>query len=171
MFDLFNNMPEPANPLEVSMSVVIDRPATEVYGLVDWGDPRNFRAQMGNRVTANGSPERFTLILTEMPEHRFDMVVSEAVPASSYAYSTSIEPKVGRLVKSQESYAMETQGDDQCELTLTLTAHLDEDLDEDELEDEVMMVTVACHNTLQKLKILAEEGVEAVNAVNHRMIV
>ena len=171
MFDLFNSMPEPANPLEVRMSVVIDRPASEVYGLVDWGDLRNLHTQMGDRVTANGSPDRFRLIMTEMPEHKFDMVVSEAEPATVYAYSTTIEPKVGRLVKSQESYAIEAQGDNQCELTLTIIAQLDDDLEEDELEDEVMMVTVACHNTLQKLKILAEEGVEAVKAVNDRMIV
>ena len=45
-------------------------------------------------VTApiDGQPDRFRLVMTEMPRHRFDMTVTKAVPSEAYTFSTDIQP-------------------------------------------------------------------------------
>lgn len=173
MFGLFKAKPAaPAGPYDFIMSVTIDRPASDVYALIDWADLRNSKRQLGNKVAAiDGCADGYRLVMTDMPDLRFDMVVSEAVPGRRYSFSTDIVPKVGRLVESREDYAIQPLGDDQCELTLTATALFRDDMSMANLEEEMLRVNISCHNAVQKLKIHAEDGTEAVKAANRRAIV
>lgn len=166
MFGLFKPKPAPEGPIKLTFSVLVERPPADVYPLIDWADPRNAKRQLGHSVAAiDGSSSHFRLIMTEMPEHNFDMKVSDATPGSSYRFSTDINPRVGRLEASEEHYQLAPAGDGQCELTLTISATFFTGLNQKEFKQEVLMVGVACHNALHKLKVHAEEGVEGVRAL------
>ncbi len=173
MFGLFKAKPAaPAGPFQFILSVAIDRPASDVFALIDWADRRNSKRQLGHEVTEiDGSGGRYRLVMHDMPELRFDMDVSENTPGSRYAFSTAIVPKVGRLVESAEDYAIRPLGDDRCELTLTVTALFNDGMSMADLEEEMLRMQISCHNAVQKLKIHAEEGTDAVKAANDRLIV
>ncbi len=173
MFGLFKSKTAvPAGPYAFTLSIEIDRPASEIYALVDWADPRNSKRQLGHEVSSvGGAADRFRMVMTEMPDLLFDMIVSEAVPNSRYTFSTEIFPPVGRLVESQEDYAIKPLADDRCELTLTVMVIFQDNMSEAEFEEEMVRMNISVHNAAQKLKIHAEEGTEAVRAANDRLIV
>ena len=172
MFHFFKPKPAPQGPIEFGGEVVIEKPAEEVYALLDWADPRNAKRQLGNEVAAiEGAPDRFRMTLAALPGHVFDMIVTEAVPHSAYGFATHITPSVGRLVTSHEHYRLEPLGTGTCRLTLVNTVTFIDGMRMKQLSEEVMIMSVASHNALAKLKIHAEQGAEAVTAVEDRLIV
>lgn len=167
MFSFLKRKPAPEGPVQFVVAIEIDRPASEVYSLLDWSDPRNAKRELGHKVEPiDGQPDRFRLVMTEMPEHRFDMTVTRAVPDQAYAFSTDIQPRVGRLESDEEHYSLEPIGDDRCKLELTTVATFQRGLTMKIFEQELMMMTAACQRALIKLKVQAEHGVEAVKAVD-----
>lgn len=170
MFGLFKPKKAPEGPITLSFAVEVDRPVEEVYPLIDWADPRNAKRQLGESVEPiEGSPNLFRLIMSGMPEHDFDMLVTEATPPHSYRYSTDISPRVGRLEASEEHYELEPAGENQCQLSLTIAATFRPGLTEKEFKEEALMIGVACHNALLKLKAHAEGGVDAVRALEKQL--
>lgn len=166
MFGILKRKVEPVGPFEFEHNVEIERPAEEVYALVDWGDPRNAKRTLGNKVEQVGSsPGRFRLHLDLVPDHRFEMIVAEAVQDHRYAYDCEITPPVGRLVSCHEAYSIEPLGNDSCRLGLVVSAWFVGGLSAEEMANEVMMMGMSGQNALAKLKIQAEQGVEAVHAV------
>ena len=157
---------EPMGPYGFSHCVEIARPATEVYPLLDWADPRNAKRALGNKVERiEGERERYRLHLDLVPDHRFEMIVTEAVPGRTYAFENAITPPVGRLVSSHETYTVEPRGDAACVLSLEMSATFLGGLSDAEIAMEVLMMTVSCGNALEKLKTQAEQGVDAVHAI------
>lgn len=167
MFGFLKSKPAPEGPVEFNVAVEIDRPASEVYPLLDWSDPRNAKRELGHRVEPiDGQPDRFRLVLTEMPDHRFDMTVIKAEADRIYAFSTNIEPHVGRLESDEEHYSLEPIGEDRCKLTLTTFATFQSGLKMKQFEHELAVMTVACQRALIKLKVHAELGVDYAQAVD-----
>jgi hypothetical protein len=156
---------EPLGPFQFEHSIEIEKPAAEVYALVDWADPRNAKRALGNKVEQVGSdPDRFRLHLDLVPDHRFEMIVTDAVPAQSYGYECEITPPIGRLVSCHEAYSIEAVGQG-CRVGLVITASFQGGLSEQEVAMEVMMMGMSGQNALAKLQIQAEQGVEAVHAI------
>ena len=169
MFQFFKPKKAPEGPVDFQVEVTVHKPASEVYPLIDWADERNAKVQLGNVVRpVEGSSDRFELVLAQMPEHRFEMTVTEAVANEAYCYSTDIVPPVGRLAQSREDYRIEALGQDQCRLSMVMTATFNPGLTMDEYEDELAMMTYACTKGLAKLKIQAERGVDAVREFEER---
>lgn len=157
---------EPLGPFGFGHSVAIDLPAAEVYALLDWADPRNAKRALGNKVEQVGtSPDRFRMLLDMVPGHVFEMIVTDAVPGESYAFESEITPPPGRLVACHETYTIEPLDEQSCVLTLLVSATFVGGLSNEDAAMEVMMMTVSCGNALEKLKIQAEQGVEAVHAI------
>ena len=170
MFSFLKPKPAPEGPVEFIVAVEIDRPAAEVYPLIDWADPRNAKRQLGHSIEPlGGDPARFRLIMTGMEDLRFEMTVIEAEQDRRYAFSTDITPPVGRLVESAEHYSLEPLGDDRCKLTLKTVATFQSGLDMDEFEEELMMMTMSCQRALVKYKLHAEQGVDAVKAFDQQL--
>lgn len=162
---------EPAEPFEFEQAVEIARPAADVYALIDWADPRNAQRVRGNRVERLGSaPDRFRLELDLVPGHAFDITVTYEAPGRCYAFEIDIRPPLGRLLKSCEVYEVQPLGRSSCRLSLTVSASFEDNLPEDVLAAEVMMMAVACENALVKLKVQAEQGVDAVHALEARQM-
>ena len=170
MFGLFKRKPAPEGPVHFNLAIEVDRPASEVYPLIDWSDPRNAKRQLGHKVEPiDGQADRFRLIMTEMPEHCFDMVVTKAVPNQAYIFSTDIKPRVGRLESDEEQYSLEPLGEDRCKLTLVTVATFQSGLSMKQFEEELAMMTIACQRALIKLKVHAELGLDAVKELDAAM--
>ena len=167
MFGLFKKRDvEPFGPCEFEHSIEIERPAAELYAMVDWGDERNAKRALGNKVEqVASSPDRFRLHLDMVPDHRFEMIVTEAVPGQRYAYDCEITPPVGRLVACKEAYTVEPLGEGSCKLGLTVIAWFVGGMSEQDMAMEIMMMGTSGQNAIAKLKIQAEQGVEAVHAL------
>jgi hypothetical protein len=165
MFGLLKRrVAEPVGPFGFDHTIEIERPAAEVYALIDWADPRNAKRALGNKVEQVGSaPDRFRLHLDLVPDHVFEMIVTEAVPGESYAFENDISPPVGRLASSNETYTIEPRGEGACTLSLSVEAYFVGGLSDQDLAMEVMMMAVSCDNALAKLKIQGEQGPDAVH--------
>ncbi|GAA4711838.1 hypothetical protein H9L13_02730 [Sphingomonas lutea] len=158
--------PVPAGPFQFEVAVEVEKPAADVYPLIDWADRRNSKRELGHIVETLGSdPRRFRLIMTDMPDHRFDMTVIREERGYAYSFVTDIQPRVGRLDSDEENYVIEPLGADRCKLRLTCNVTFIGGMTMDELEGELMMMTMACQRALIKLKVHAEMGVEAVRSL------
>lgn len=167
MFGFLKRKRAPEGPVQFEVAVEVDQSASAVYPLLDWSDPQNAKRQLGHKVEQmDGQPDRFRLVLNEMPDHRFDMTVSKAVTNQAYVFSTVIQPRVGRLESDEEHYSLEPLGEDRCRLKLTTTATFKSGLTMKQFEQELAMMTVACQRALVKLKAHAEHGVEAVKVLD-----
>ena len=170
MFDFFKRKPAPDGPIQFEVAVEVERPAADVYALIDWADPRNAKRQLGHSITPlDGDSKRFRLIMSEMPEHRFDMTVLKEVPGQAYYFETDIQPRVGRLETDEEQYSLDPLGDDRCKLNLTCIVTFRSGLSMKQLEQELRMMTLACQRGVIKLKLHAEEGVAAVRALEAKI--
>jgi hypothetical protein len=166
MFEILKRKVEPIGPFQFGHSVAIEKPADEVYALIDWADARNAKRALGNKVEqVSSSPDRYRMTLDLVPDHVFEMIVTDAVPGETYAFANEITPPPGRLVSSHETYSIEPIDDGSCMLTLLVSASFTGGLPEEALAMEVMMMTMSCGNALEKLKVHAEQGVEAVHAI------
>jgi hypothetical protein len=164
MFGVLKRKAEPLGPFEFEHGTEIERPAAEVYALIDWSDPRNAKRALGNKVE-QVAPDRFRMHLDMLPDHRFEMIVTDAQRGHSYEYDIEIVPSIGRLVACHEAYSVEPLGEGSCRLGLVVSAWFEGGLSEQDYAMEVMMMGTSGQNALAKLKIQAEQGVEAVHAV------
>jgi hypothetical protein len=171
MFGFLRPKLAPDGPVEIRREVEIAAPAEDAYALVDWADPRNGQRALGGEITPlAGVPGRFRCVLAALPGHPFEIAVTEAVPPGAYAFTCEAVPRVGRLVRSHERYTFEPMTRSSCRLTLVMTATLAGPLRMKDHEHEVGTITRACRSALAKLKIHAEEGVEAARAVQDRIL-
>ncbi|ANY20199.1 Polyketide cyclase / dehydrase and lipid transport [Tsuneonella dongtanensis] len=173
MFGLFKrNRPTllPDEPIEMKVSIEIDRPADEVYALLDFADARHQLRARGNEIREiSSNPLEYRLWYDLAPDLNFLFRVTEAVPGHSYAYACSIVPPVGRRLGSHEAYTIEPTGEGSCTLTFVNTITHRPGLTEEELGDEVAKSSVAAADALTKLKIQAEFGVEAVEGYEREL--
>jgi hypothetical protein len=123
MFGFLKSKADPVGPFEFGHTVDIERPAPDVYALVDWADPRNAKRALGNKVEQVGtSPDRYRMRLDLLPDHVFEMIVTEVVPGQIYAFKNESTPSVGKLVGSHETYRVEPLDEESCRLHLLVSA-------------------------------------------------
>lgn len=153
MFGFLKPKPAPEGPVQFGLEIEIEKPAEEVYPLIDWADPRNAKRQLGHRVDAvRDKPGRFEMHLDGLDGHVFEMMVTDEVPGREYGFHCVIRPTLGRL-------------------QIITIAEFVEGMRMKHFEEEVAMMSIATHNALAKFKIHAEEGVEGVRAVEERLVV
>ena len=165
MFGMFEKQPAPSGPITFDFDILIDKPVSDVYPLIDWSAVRNAKRQLGHAV--EGQSPAFVLTLSFMPENRFVLDVTEEKTDEVYAYSCDIQPRVGRLEASHERYTFEPVGDAQCLLRLVVEATFIEGMTMAQYEEELMLVSTSCNNALVKLKIHAEQGLAAAQNAEH----
>lgn len=165
MLPFLRNKSVPSGPHEFKADVEIDRPARDVYRLIDLADSLYTRRQLGDKVNAvTGEPDTFTLVVSELPDAVFTVTVTAAEPCRHYAFSCRSAPLFGRVARSHEDYVLEDLGKDGCRLILTNTVEFKGALKNDAYASEAMMLTLASFNAIAKIKLHAEQGVEAVRA-------
>ena len=162
--------PEPplveAGPHTFESEVRIARPAAEVYPLLDLADPRHAKRQLGERVDAvPGEPGTFAMVLSELPDAVFTLEITRAVAAQEYAFSCVSSVTFGRAIHFHEHYVLKPLRRNKCSLKLAMTVTFDGPLDEETYAMEAMMLSYGAASARGKIKLHAEDGVEAVRAL------
>ncbi|BDI61623.1 SRPBCC family protein [Qipengyuania nanhaisediminis] len=171
MFGLFKPRPAPEGPVEFAASVEIARPASEVYALIDWADPRNAKRATGNEIVRiEGQDGRFDMAMPFLPDLTFEFIVTEAVPHSIYAFGCVIRPGSGAMAHSHERYEFEDLGDNRCRVDLLTKASFVEGLSMREFSEEIATMSAAVQSALQKLKLQAEHGADVAKALEENTV-
>ena len=158
-------------PVQFADDVVIEQPAETVYAMLDWASPANaYRARGSAVARADGAADSYCMTMEELPGHRFDIRVTHAVPTELYGFGIVAAPTFGRMVESHELYGIEALSPTSCRLTLLNTVVFAPMRAEDMVHEE-LLVSTAIHNALAKLKLQAEQDVDAVRAVAGKTIV
>lgn len=167
MFGLFKRKDSvlvPDEPIELKVAIEIERSAEDVYALVDFADERHQLRARGNEIREIGrDPLEYRLWYDRAPDLNFLFTVTAAEPGRAYAYSATIVPSIGFRLGSHEGYSIELLSESSCRVTFVNTVIHAPGLTRDQLADEVAKSTMAVANSLTKLKIQAEMGVEAVD--------
>ena len=172
MFEFFKPRRLPEGPYQFVGTIEIDRPVAEVFPLIDLADSRYAKRQLGERVEeVEGAPGTWHMTIGEVPDLLFELTLIERVVDAWVGFDCTITPPVGRLAVSHELYTLEPLGPDACRLELVNTVTFASKLRVSALQHETMMMTVAVHNALAKLKLHAEGGVAAVRAVERDIVV
>ncbi|MEO1731960.1 MAG: hypothetical protein AAFR64_14660 [Pseudomonadota bacterium] len=154
-------------PVEFIMEAEIQRPAHEVFPLIDMADPRYCHVQRGAELRQiEGSSDRYDMVVEEMDDVVFQFRVLERVEGERHSIECTIKPQINALVKSVETHVIKPISDSACHVTLTTSATFDEDLSDEEVTGEIAMMSAAVSDDLEKLAVLAEEGLEAVKALD-----
>jgi hypothetical protein len=169
MFGLFKPKLAPVGPHPFEIEGDIGATAAEVFALIDFADPRNAMKARGASVEAvAGDGQRFVMKLPQVPDLDFHIDVIESEAPNHYAYAMLIDPLVGRLAASTESYTVWDVPGGGCRVRLENSVTFQEGLQEKHLVEEFALVTMSLYKTVAKLKLQAEQGVEAVLAFEER---
>ena len=168
MLEWFKPKMAPEGPVEVELDTVIARPAAEIYPLVDFADPRNHKAAVGS-ITRTG-PKSFDLQLDMLPGFTFPVAQLKADPGRSYTVECMLPRELGaRLERTVETIVIEPIDARSCKVTARTTGYF-HPMKMKHFEYEVAMIATACKNSLAKLKIHAEEGVEAIRDIEAQQV-
>jgi hypothetical protein len=166
MFGLFKPKMAPTGPHTFSIEVDVAVTAADFYSLVDFADPRNAQVARGGSIVAkDGGGRRFLMKVTAVDDLDFHVDVIEAEAPNHYAYAIVIEPLVGRLAASTEAFTIWDVPTGGCRVRLDNTVTFQEGFKMRDVEQEFALVTRATLDGLAKLKLQAEQGVEAVHAL------
>ena len=161
MFGLFKNKAASQEPIELTAVVPIEATPERVFELVDFADPANAKRELGHEVRDLGDG-KFALVMSFMPDLEFPITVETSQRPLRYAYSTVMPEGVGSLLRSIESYEIEANGDGGCIVVMTMVSHMKPGLTRREYDGETEMLTMALQNSMAKLKVHAEGGIEEV---------
>lgn len=163
MFGFNRKKPAIEGPIEIALEAEIDRPADDVYRLIDVADPGFGQVRLGNSVTPVDAEEgHFALVLADMPDLAFHLRVREAVKDARFQVECTISPALGNLRKTVETHVIEPRGENACDVTLTTEVTFADGLSDQELAQEIAVMSAAVHSDLTKLVIHAEDGTDAV---------
>ncbi len=152
-------------PVEFVSEVEIDRPAAEVFPLIDVADARFSHRQRGAEVRCvEGEEHRFDMTIAEIEDAVFEFTVLDRIEGERHTISCVMVPQMFALEKAIEAHTIEPISETACRVTLTTTATFDASLSDEEVAGEIAVMNEAVLRDLEKLKILAEDGLDAVLA-------
>ena len=168
MFGLFKPKMAPEGPVEIEMDTEIERSAEDVYAMIDFADPRHHKAEVGT-ITRTGDTT-YTLVVDMLPDLTFPITELEAVPGKSYIFESVLPAELGaRLEKTVEGCEIEPLGPDRCKVTAKTLAWF-HPMKLKHYDQEIATIALACNNAINKLKIHAEQGVDAIREIEaHQM--
>ena len=165
MFGLFKPKLAPVGPHPFEIEGDIAASAADVFGLIDYADPRNALRARGATITpVEGGGQRFMMKLPQVPDLDFHIDVIESEAPNHYAFAIVIDPLVGRMAASTESFTIWDVPGGGCRVRLENAVTFQDGFREKHVQEEFAMVTMALVNSMRKLKLQAEQGVEAVLA-------
>lgn len=153
-------------PVEFTFEIEIERPASEVFPLIDVADPHFSHAQRGAKIRrVDGEDSRYDMTIEEIDDAVFQFTVLERVEGARHTLSAVMVPQMFALEKSIEAHVIKPLGDSACRVILTTQATFVSTLSDQEVADEVAVLSEAITRDLAKLKALAEDGLDAVMAM------
>ena len=161
MFGLFKRQMAPEGPFAFTDQIRIERPATDVYQLLDFADPMNAKIAQGHMLRPGEAPGQWRLVMIGLEDHEHLIELIHAEPPLRYVVDCKAVPTIGRLQHAREAYSLEPAGANACTLRLDITAHLVPGLSARQFANEEKLLSAACHNAVARLKIHAEKGPDA----------
>src|SRR5688500_10304746 len=138
MFGLFKPKLAPVGPHPFEIEGDIGATAAEVFALIDFADPRNAMKARGASVEAvAGDGQRFVMKLPLVPDLDFHIDVIESEAPNHYAYAMLIDPLVGRLAASTESYTVWDVPGGGCRVRFENSVTFQEGLQEKHVVEEI----------------------------------
>ena len=166
MFGLFKPRMAPEGPVEIEMDCAIARAASDVYPMVDFADPNHHKRAVGT-ITRTGDTT-FELVVDMAPGLVFPITELEAAPPRVNTIESVLPPELGApLIKTVERTKIEPLDEGSCTVTVKTTAYF-RPMTMKQYEEELRRIAIACNNSLMKLKVHAEQGVDAVRAIEAR---
>ena len=160
----------PAEPVHFEQTIRIAARPGDLFPLVDWGNQEHLWRQRGHRVTQQ-EDGAYLLRISSLPGTRFEIRVVRDDRPNSYVYESVTTPMIGKLIGSHEEYRFEQLEGDLCRVTLAVDARFVPGLRPRVWRFEQEKMHISLHNALAKLKLMAEEGIEAVETASKRLIV
>lgn len=163
MFSFFKPKPAPEGPVVFEVETDIGCSANQLYRIVDFGDEQCWKREVGtvNKV----SDREFAMELDLVPDMVFKLHILEEDPGKVYRYECVMEPRGGRLVTCTEGYAITDAGPDRCIVKLSAEAIFEDGLTFKQWQQEVEMMAMAVNNSLGKLKVHVEDGVDRIREI------
>jgi hypothetical protein len=164
MLGLFKKKMAPDGPVDFTTEMQIEASPFKVYSHLDWlSEDHTYRALGEHVETIDSARGFYRMHVAAMPGHQFDFAVTEAEPGKRYGYVSETRPIIGRLVDMHSRYELVALNDGtSCLVKSHGTARFVDGLTQHQLDEEMSRMSLACHNSLAKLKIHAEYGIEAV---------
>tara|TARA_E500000305_G_C3984885_1_gene218817 strand:- start:275 stop:793 length:519 start_codon:yes stop_codon:yes gene_type:complete len=171
MLGLFKRKTAPEGPVHFDLAVEFACQVEEVYALVNWNSPTNSKRLLGHEVMpVVGMKGRYRMILKSLPDHMFELQETRVEPGEHYQYVCEILPPFGALLRTTESYHFESLGEDRCMVTQRTEATFTTGMSYKDFQQEVMVMASACQSALEKLRIQAEHGTDALRAVENKLV-
>jgi hypothetical protein len=136
---------------------IIEKPAKEVYALIDWATPRNSRRALEDKIISFEEARTFLSEDGHNPRIIRDRGYRgpvRTVPTASPAKSCS---RIGRLTTSHEHCSFEPFGTNSCRVGLQTHAGFAERLRMKDFRQELLKMTVACHTALATIPPRSEK--------------
>jgi hypothetical protein len=168
MFGLFKPKLAPVGPYAITVDCDVQASADEVFALLDFADPRNAQVARGASVKGDGS--HFEMTVPQLPKHVFHIAVIEHEAPNHYGYDIVTEPAIGALARSREVFTVWDLPGGGCRVRLEAAMTLRKGVREKRLVNEIAMMTIGCHNSLAKLKLQIEQGLDAVVEADARLV-
>lgn len=163
MFGLFKRKPAPEGPVQVMATIDVGVSAAEFFDLLDFASPNNAKTQLGHSVDSFGA-DQYVLVMNFLPDHHFEVTVEERSAPQRYAYRCPIPPGIGPLLWTREEFDIEPTGAGSCTVHSLTTGEFAAGLSMREYKQEVAKLGLAVQNSIMKLKIHAERGIDEVKA-------
>lgn len=159
---------QPANePITIHGDIEIRAGAADVFRLLDFSSKDNaLRARGFEFCEGSVDVGRFKVVNPDMPDVVFQFDVTKRRPGREITFRSTMECEnpFGAIEQSVSAYSILPIGERYCKLELTETAHLREDLSEVDRDAEQSMLILSVHNNLARLKLHAEQGLDAAIA-------
>lgn len=161
MFGLFRKQKAPDGPVEYENTFEVAASADVFFALIDFSNPSNAKTQLGHEIVRTGE-NTFSMVMTFLPDLRFDLTVEECEPNRRYAYLSPIPEGLGKLKYTRESFEITPNGEDACTVVAKTVGQFEEGMSLREFQVEAGRLAIAIENALLKLKVHAEGGIEDV---------
>lgn len=171
MLEFLHRWKRTQEPVEIIGEVEIEVPAADVYALIDWADPRNAKRATGCDVRAvPGKAGRFEMAMPSLADFTFEFLVTCDDPHSCYAFGCMIQPQLGHMEHTHETYHFEELGEDRCRVTLSTETRFVAGLSRRQRAAEMATMAASLQSALQKLKLQAERGADFAKAVEGNLL-
>lgn len=170
MFSFFRKERVQAGPHEFGAETEIARPVDELFALLDLNNANFWKRQMGDQVQ-EVAPGRFEMVVAMVPDAKFFLDVTEYEPDKVIAYEATSAPLMGRLQRATERYEVSEIEPGMTRLELSMTVHFQSELKMKAFQDEQVMLALSCYNAVEKIRLFAEQGKQAVHVADGQLVV
>ncbi len=171
MLNLFRK-PQPAEPLDISADVEIDRCVDTVFDLIDFESPNFMLLARGYGIVEHDREARvITFSDPHFPDMHHQFSIMAHVPGEELHYisRTICDAPCGLLNWVRTEVTLTALESDRCRATYSDLVHFQPFKSKRLMAEHYALYTRAMYDAMMKIKIQAEDGAEAVIALEKEM--